>query len=938
MPKPAPLTALALAAAALISLRPWVRVRAQTAAAAPASGSTLLIRYGVTDKVERTWRGRLEPDSPDARVVSLTGYHFQQGDRINGSAWEFKTRLWESAARQVDLSPTLPGPRTIFPNGIYARVTGTKFRLETGAGPFSIVPADLAGRHLLSFAEGNIEVELVSTPAGMDGGEGEADYPAVAVSPAGRVAVAWQEFLGDHDRIVVREGAATQTLELPQTGDVFRPAAAWDGAGALHAIWAAQVDGNWDLYDARLSGAAFGPPERLTSGPGADLHPKLAADARGNLWLVWQSFRGGQSDIFVKRYAQGKWGPEIRISESAANDWEPAVAAAPDGTVWIGWDGYERGNYDVFVRPIRDGAPGPIRQVTQSKRFEAHVSLAADAQSRLWIGYDEAEVNWGKDYGYLFKDRGNPLYQSRRIRLARLSGDRLEQPAASLDTAFPLGLPDFLQYPQLAFARDGQLVVAALELSHANRVVEVWASAGVWENVAFTLDGAGWKRHQVLPESTGAHDIRAALAAAPNGDVWAAWAQDGRAFTNGAPRRQRVELARLERDAGSGEIAMRAFHEEPELAFTTHPNEALNLRTVRGYRITNGGREYRILRGDLHRHTSLSGDGVGDGSLWDFYRYVLDAADMDFSTVTDHQGGATDYNWWKCQKSTDLFLAPGRLTTMYAYERSVLYPNGHRNIVFEKRGAPILKIDPAENQNGRMRSADIVLPYLRKYNAIAFRHTTATNQGTDWKDHNNELEPLVEVFQGHRVVYEHEGGPHGATAEKLYMQRSGYRPAGFIWNALAKGYRMGFEAASDHCSTHISYSCVIADGTSRQAIIAAMRKHHTYGATDNIVMDFRVKADGKEYLQGDEFDAHGPYTLTVNVLGTGPIRHIDVIHNESYAYVQTPTGRSVASMAYVDPHPSPGENRYYVRVLQEDGAMAWSSPVWVQYRGAPGGR
>ena len=24
-----------------------------------------------------------------------------------------------------------------------------------------------------------------------------------------------------------------------------------------------------------------------------------------------------------------------------------------------------------------------------------------------------------------------------------------------------------------------------------------------------------------------------------------------------------------------------------------------------------------------------------------------------------------------------------------------------------------------------------------------------------------------------------------------------------------------------------------------------MRKHHTYGATDNIVMDFRVKAEGK---------------------------------------------------------------------------------------------
>ena len=112
-----------------------------------------------------------------------------------------------------------------------------------------------------------------------------------------------------------------------------------------------------------------------------------------------------------------------------------------------------------------------------------------------------------------------------------------------------------------------------------------------------------------------------------------------------------------------------------------------------------------------------------------------------------------------------------------------------------------------------------------------------------------------------------------------------------------------------------------------------MRKHHTYGANDNIVMDFRVKADGKEFLQGDEVEAHGPYTLSVNVLGTGPIKRIDVIHNESYAYAQMPTGKSVDAFQFVDPHPVAGENRYYVRAMQEDGAMAWSSPVWVKYQG-----
>jgi hypothetical protein len=896
----------------------------------------MVIRYGVTDKVEKTWRGRLEPDSGDAQVISLSGYHFQPPDRVAGREWEFKTRIWETPNRQTDLSPGLNGPRTVFPNGIYARVSGSagaRFRLETGAGAFPIALADLANRRMLTFAGGNIEVELVPSPVKASE-EGEADFPALAINKDGRIAVAWQEFMGDRDRVALRlfspNGSGSSSIDSPETHDAFRPTVAYDGAGVLHLIWSGQKDGNWDLWEARYDGEKFAPFERLTQAPQADIHQKVIADAKGDLWLAWQGFRNGQSDIFLKRWTQGKWGPEIKVSESAANDWEPSLAAAPDGTVWVGWDSYDKGNYDIFVRSFRGATPGPIRQVTYSPRFEAHASLACDPQGRLWVGYDEAETNWGKDYGYLFKDRGNPLYQSRRIRFARVSGDQVEEPAAPLDAAFPLGVPDFLQYPQLAFT-NGQLVVVAMQLTHSNRVIEVWGAGGVWENVAFTLDGGGWARHQILPQSSGAHDIRAVVASAPDGAVYATWAQDGRPFATGAPQRQAVEVARIDRQSPAGEAAMRPLREEPELAFAPHANEPLNLRTVRNYRITQAGREYRILRGDLHRHTSLSADGVGDGSLCDFYRYVLDAASMDFSTVTDHQGGGTEYNWWKIQKSTDLFHLPGRLTAIYAYERSVLYPNGHRNIVVAKRGMPILKIDPAENQ-GRMRSADVVLPYLRQYNAIAFRHTIATNQGTDWKDHNNELEPLVEIFQGHRVVYEHEGGPHGATAEKLYMQRSGYQPAGFLWNALAKGYRMGIQASSDHCSTHISYSCVIADGVTRDALIDAMRKHHTYGATDNMVMDFRVKAEGKEYLQGDEIDSTGhPYSLTVNVLGTGPIQRIDVIHNESYAYAQMPTGKSAASFAFVDPHPVKGENRYYVRAMQEDGAIAWSSPVWVKY-------
>ena len=53
---------------------------------------------------------------------------------------------------------------------------------------------------------------------------------------------------------------------------------------------------------------------------------------------------------------------------------------------------------------------------------------------------------------------------------------------------------------------------------------------------------------------------------------------------------------------------------------------------------------------------------------------MLDAADMDFGAVTDHNsGGDYGYWWWLIEKSCDMFHLPKTFTTFYAYERSVQY-------------------------------------------------------------------------------------------------------------------------------------------------------------------------------------------------------------------------------------------------------------------------
>ena len=49
--------------------------------------------------------------------------------------------------------------------------------------------------------------------------------------------------------------------------------------------------------------------------------------------------------------------------------------------------------------------------------------------------------------------------------------------------------------------------------------------------------------------------------------------------------------------------------------------------------------------------------------------------------------------------------------------------------------------------------------YLHELGGVCASHTSATSMGTDWRDHDPKVEPLVEIYQGDRMSYEIEGAP-----------------------------------------------------------------------------------------------------------------------------------------------------------------------------------
>jgi hypothetical protein len=342
---------------------------------------------------------------------------------------------------------------------------------------------------------------------------------------------------------------------------------------------------------------------------------------------------------------------------------------------------------------------------------------------------------------------------------------------------------------------------------------------------------------------------------------------------------------------------------------------------VRAYSAGAGGRKWRIVRGDFHRHTDVSWDGNRDGSIDDSYRYALDAAAFDYLGVCDHQAGQSiPYNWWRIQKAVDLYTIAGRFAPLYSYERSLPWPNGHRNVLFAERGRPILEIARAEVQG--VEGAGKLYAYLKKLGGITSSHTVATGAGTDYRDSDEALEPVVEIYQGYRNNYEEPTAPRHTSGRELERFS-----AGMVWKAWGKGIKMGVQSSSDHVSTHISYAAIYADRLDRRAILDGLRARRCYAATDNLIVDFRMG----DHFMGESFRSRTPLPIRAVVRGTGPLARVSLIRSERIIHTAAGTGPELA-LNFTDTAPPPGEAYYYLRIEQTDGQLAWSSPIWVDYR------
>lgn len=824
--------------------------------------------------------------------------------------------------------------------------------IKTVKGEFSFIPRQIISNGVGYFLNGKVSVASVPPEQAVaPQRHGQQDFPSVLSSKSGKLWVAWQEYDGIADQLVVRarEGGHWGPISiLASKSDIFRTTLAEDGQHRIWVIWSMQVNGRWDLYARFFDRNEWSKQERLTNGEATkNIYHEMATDSEGHVWLVWQRTDRGYSQIYAKHLDGKEWskGEQISSGSSTSGDnWWPEIAAGPKGSLAVVWDGYAAGNYDVYLRRRENGAWSKEEIVAGTARFEAHPTVAIDNENRIWVAWDQSGANWGKDVGFLIGQKGTPLHNSRSIGLLCIEGNKHLTPTEDIHQILKPGA--FWELPHLQIDTQGEprLFVRHLVMREPDTPLEGPINLALWEIWETQYDGEHWSVPMYLPHSSGRNDMMPASTLAGNGDVWTVWATDQRDTKDYQPQQQQIRLGKFGEGASVHSMSLKpSYLADPEHSTPLNPNEAEQVKRIRDYKIHINGKTYSIYRGDLHRHTDVSVDGNNDGSLLDAYRYARDAASLDFLGVTNHTDDIWDkYNWWRTQKVADLFNVDNSFVDFYSYERSIEWPNGHRNIFFIKRGAPILPIGAFEARAGYVGSGTLYA-YLHRYGGFSIPHTTGRTSGTDWRDSDPAVESVMEIYQGMRDSYEYPGSPRPFklfslpdSSQPIPRASSApgspsFKPLGFAWNALAKGYKLGFIASSDHISTHISYACVLAENLNRESLADAIRQRRTYATTDNIILDIKYDGSDGEHLMGSIFESKTPVRIKANIIGTGDILQVDVIKDN--AIVQTyKESRSNVAIEYVDKNVARNTNNYYyVRVIQKNGEMAWSSPVWVTY-------
>lgn len=386
----------------------------------------------------------------------------------------------------------------------------------------------------------------------------------------------------------------------------------------------------------------------------------------------------------------------------------------------------------------------------------------------------------------------------------------------------------------------------------------------------------------------------------------------------------------------SEKVTTRAARDEPRRIRFVAPKDETTIRlSIRGRDALEGfaavinpivvrASPIRLVWGDLHGHSILS-DGTGTPD--DYFSYARDVARLDVIALTDHDHWGIrplDSNPDLVEsilRSALRFNQPGRFVTIPGYEWTN-WLHGHRHVLYFSDELPIYSaIDPETD------SPDELWDALRGQPALTFAHHSAGEPvATNWSyPPDPELEPLTEISSIH-------GMSEAADAPQPVR---GAIEGNFIRDALLRGYRLGFIGSGDSHDGHpglpplstnqSGLAGIFTESLDRRSLLDAMKRKRTF-ATNGIRPWLQVTLD-ETFMGGTLPTQTGDLTLRIRYEATTPITRIDLIRSGLVASLEGPLTLSL-DLERAIPRLQPGEF-HYVRILEEGGGVAWSSPIFV---------
>ena len=271
---------------------------------------------------------------------------------------------------------------------------------------------------------------------------------------------------------------------------------------------------------------------------------------------------------------------------------------------------------------------------------------------------------------------------------------------------------------------------------------------------------------------------------------------------------------------------------------------------------------------------------------------------MDWIGNGDHDNGAgREYSWWLIAEVHRRLPRQGPLHAdvhLRAQRRLSARPSQlHVRPARRPHAAAAGRAGHGKKRVGRRprrRHQDALPLPAASSTASAPAHTSATSMGTDWRDNDPVVEPIVEIYQGDRMSYEMEGAPRaGYDPQDRQEARQHRRLVSQGLHQPRPARRATASASRPRATTGPRTSPTASSwprGTTAQAILDAIKKRHCYARH----RQHHPRRPQRRPHHGRRVqDRRGRRRCRSRVIGTAPLAKIEILKDsEVVAHVRSP--------------------------------------------------